>query len=58
MAGQRTSDIFQDSVRIFLQNRPVNQEVRNSDISARVSGDFAEFRQTWRIVAESRPFSA
>ena len=49
---------FQDFAKILLRSRPRNQEVRNSDLSAKVSGDFAKFRPIGRNVAESHPFSA
>ena len=58
MAGPRTAGIFQDSMQIFLRNRPQIHGVRNPTLPTQVSGDFAEFRQIWRNLPESRSFTA
>ena len=57
-AGSRTAENSQDSVEIFLRNRPQNRGVRNSAISAQVRGGFAEFRHIARNSPESRPCTA
>ena len=48
MAGPRTAEIFQDSMDIFLHDRPQIHGLRNSALPAQVSVDFAESRQIWR----------
>ena len=56
--GAANSRNFQDSVEIFLHDRPQIHGVRNSALPAQVRGGFAGFRQIWRNPPESRPFTA
>ena len=58
MADPRVSEIFHDSMKILLRNRPQNHGAQNSALSAQASGNFAEFRQIDLDPPESRPFTA
>ena len=58
MADPRTSEIIQDSVKIYMRSRPTHHEARNPALSAQEIDAFAEFRSIGRNSPESRPIAA